>query len=52
MDGGAAGMGGIKIEKLNETNFYEWRQGIKMVLALRDLDDILDEYVKPTDDEV
>ena len=30
MDGGAAGMGGIKIDKLTETNFLEWRQRIKM----------------------
>jgi len=49
MDGGAAGMGGIKIDKLTETNFHEWRQRIKMVLALRSLDDMLDEDGKPTD---
>jgi len=42
-------MGGIKIDKLTETNFHEWRQRIKMVLALRDLDDNLDEDGKPTD---
>jgi len=51
MDGGAAGMGGIKIDKLTETNFHEWRQRIKMILALRDLDDMLDEDGKPTDAE-
>jgi len=51
MDGGAAGMGGIKIEKLTETNFHEWRQRIKMILALRDLDDMIDEDGKPTDAE-
>jgi len=51
MDGGAAGMGGMKIDKLTETNFHEWRQRIKMILALRDLDDILDEDGKPTDAE-
>jgi len=51
MDGGAAGMGGIKIDNLTETNFHEWRQRIKMVLALRDLDDMLDEDGKPTDAE-
>jgi len=49
MDGGAAGMGGIKIDKLTVMNFHEWRQRIKMVLALRDLDDMLDEDGKPTD---
>ena len=51
MDGGAAGIGGIKIEKLTETNFNEWHQRIEMVLALRDLDDMLDEDGKPTDVE-
>jgi len=49
MDKGAAGMGGIKIDKLTETNFHEWRPRIKMVLALRDLDNMLDEDGKPTD---
>jgi len=49
MDGGAAGMGGIQIDKSTKTNFHEWRQRIKMVLALRDLDDMLDEDGKPTD---
>jgi len=42
-------MGGIKIDKLTDTNIHEWRQRIKMVLALRDLDDMLDEDGKPTD---
>jgi len=51
MDGGAAGMGGIKIDKLTEKNFHEWRQRIKMILALRDLHDMLDEDGKPTDAE-
>jgi len=51
MDGGAAGMGGIKIDKLTETNFHELRQRIKMVLALRDLDDMLGKDGKPTDAE-
>jgi len=44
-------MGGIKIDKLTDTNFHKWRQRIKMVLALRDLDDMLDEDGKPTDGE-
>ena len=44
-------MGGIKIDKLTETNFHKWRQRIKMVLALRDLDYMLDEDGKPTDAE-
>jgi len=44
-------MGGIKIDKLTATNFHEWRQRIKMVFALRDLDDMLDEDGTPTDAE-
>jgi len=44
-------MGGIKIDKLTETNFHEWRQRIKMVLALRDVDDLLDADCKPADAE-
>jgi len=51
MDSGAAGMGGIKIEKLTETNFREWRQRNKKILAVRDLDDMLDEDGNPTDAE-
>jgi len=51
MDGGAAGMGGINNDKLTETDFHQWRQRIKMILALRDLDDMLDEDGKPTDAE-
>jgi len=42
-------MGGIKMDKLTETNFLEWRQRIKMVVALRDLDDMLDEDGMPVD---
>jgi len=49
MDEGAAGMGSIMFDKFTETIFHEWRQRIKMVLALRDLDDMIDEDGKPTD---
>jgi len=44
-------MGGIEIDKLTEMNFHEWRQRIKMVLALRDRGDMLDEGGKPKDGE-
>jgi len=44
-------MGGINIDKVTATNFHEWRQRIQMVLALGDLDDMLDEDGKPTDAE-
>jgi len=44
-------MGGIKIDELTEKNFHEWRQRIIIVLALRDLDDMLDEDGKPADAE-
>jgi len=52
MDGGAAGFRGIKLDKLTETNFHEWRQRMKMVLELRDLDEKLDVNGKPAKDEV
>jgi len=51
IDDCAAVMGGIKIGKLTETSFHEWRQRIKMVLAPRDLDDMRDEEGKQTDAE-
>jgi len=51
MDGGAAGMGGIKIDELKKTNFHEWRQHIKMVLALRHLNNMLDANGNPADDK-
>jgi len=41
-------MGGIKIDKVTETNFHEWCQRIKIVLGLRDLNDTLDHDGKPT----
>jgi len=52
MDGGAAGMGGIKIDTLTEANLHEWRQRIKMILELRDRDHMLDEDGNPTNTEV
>ena len=51
MEGRAAGMGGIEIDTLTETNFHKWRQRIQMVLARHDLDGMLDEDGKPTDAE-
>jgi len=44
-------MGSIKIEKSTKKNFHKCHQRIKMVLALRDVDDMLDEDGKPTDAE-
>ena len=52
MDGGAGGMDGIKRNNRNENNFHERHQRIKMVLALRDLDDMLDDDGKPAEYEV
>lgn len=48
---GTSGMGGIKNDKLNETNFHEWRQRIQMVLALRESDYMLDEENKPREED-
>ena len=33
----------MKIEKLNDTNFHAWKRKIQLVLALRDLDQYIDE---------
>ena len=35
--------GGITIEKLRDDNFHTWKQRIRFVLSIRDLDDILDQ---------
>ncbi len=35
--------GGIKLEKLNNTNFHAWKQKIQLVLSLRELDDFIDD---------
>ena len=45
------GIGGTKIDQRKKKKFQEWRQRIKMVPALRDLDDILDEDSKPANSE-
>jgi len=52
MDGGAAGMGGIEIDKRTGTNVHARHQRIQMVLALRDYDEMFDEDGKPTDEDV
>ena len=33
----------IKIEKLNDNNFHAWKRKIQLVLALRDLDQYIDD---------
>ncbi len=33
--------GGIRLEKLNNTNFHGWKQNIQLVLSLRELDDFI-----------
>ena len=40
--------GSTKIEKLNDSNFHAWKQKIVLVLALKDLDDFIEED-PPTD---
>jgi len=44
-------MGGMNIDKVTDSNLHKWRQRIQMVVALRDLDDMIDEDGKPTDAE-
>ncbi len=40
----------IKIEKLYDSNFHIWKVKIKMVLSLRELDNLLDENNPPNPD--
>ena len=41
----------MRIDKLNEENFYSWRQRIQLVLALRDLENLIEPaYRRPDSD--
>jgi hypothetical protein len=33
--------GGLKIDKLNISNYHTWKQKIELLLAFRDLDDVV-----------
>jgi hypothetical protein len=33
--------GGLKIDKLNNSNYHTWKQKIELFLAFRDLDDVV-----------
>ncbi len=35
--------GGIKLKKLNNTNFHAWKQKIQLVLSLRELDNFIND---------
>ena len=39
--------GGIKIDKLMETNFHSWKQKVELVLAFRDVEDAISDAVDP-----
>ena len=41
----------VKIEKLNDTNFHAWKRKIQLVLALRDLDQYIDDERPTTESE-
>ncbi len=43
----ASGSAGIRIEKLNETNFFSWKRKIELVLAHREVDDMVDPILCP-----
>ena len=34
---------GVRIEKLNDSNYHAWKRKIQLVLSLRDLDDYIHE---------
>ena len=39
--------GGIKIDKLMESNFHSWKQKVELVLAFRDVEDAISDAVEP-----
>ena len=43
--------GSTKIEKLNDSNFHAWKQKITLLLALRDLDNLIDDDPPTEKDE-
>ncbi len=42
-----SGSGGIRVEKLNDINFYSWRQKMELVLEHREVDDMVDPTLCP-----
>jgi hypothetical protein len=43
--------GGFKIDKLNDNNYHTWKQNIELLLAFRDLDEVMFE-APPADMEI
>ena len=39
---------GIRIEKLNDSNFHSWKQKIELVLGHREVDDMIDQVLRPS----
>ena len=39
---------GIRIEKLNDSNFHSWKQKIELVLGHREVDDMIDPVLRPS----
>lgn len=42
-------LGGFKIEKLGDNNFHVWKQKVELVLAFRELDDVITDEGPPTE---
>lgn len=42
-------LGGFKIEKLGDSNFHVWKQKVELVLAFRELDDVVTDERPPTE---
>ena len=45
------GGGPVRIEKLNDSNFYVWKQKIQLLLALRDVDQYITDTECPEEDQ-
>lgn len=39
------GSGSLRVEKLNDTNFYVWKQKIQLLLALKEVDHHIEETI-------
>ncbi len=42
-----SGSGGIRVEKLNDTDLHSWRQKMELVLGHREVDDMFDPTLCP-----
>ncbi len=44
-----AAIGMMKVDKLDATNYFSWKEKIQLVLSLRELDDFIEQEPPPKD---